>query len=299
MKTVNPTCRLNLHGHSLYCPMSMATPIYLQSYPFFDTLPKRLCQFVRQSRKNADTPVSCIDVGANIGDTLAAFHSGAQEGRFLAIEPSTLYHGFLVKNWGGHSNVTIVKEACVEPDNRKRLTIREEGGTGHFGVADDGCAVATTRTLDAISKEHGFLDTTDILKIDTDGYDLQVLSGAHQLLAESCPIILFECGAFGDSSYISRCHEALLSLKKLGYSQFLVYSHTGYLMGRYSFSDLMPFIRLLLVDYFNSVHYFDILGFADDGVCNAFYEAEILTFSDAIPVERDREDVRRLLLPNH
>ena len=50
-------------------------------------------------------------------------------------------------------------------------------------------------TLDEFAKRER-LTRVDLIKIDTDGYELQVLRGARRMIAEHKPVIIFEWGQY-------------------------------------------------------------------------------------------------------
>ena len=52
-----------------------------------------------------------------------------------------------------------------------------------------------TTTLDSVAEKHDFLDV-DLIKIDTDGYDLEILRGADRIVTRARPVIQIEGGRF-------------------------------------------------------------------------------------------------------
>ena len=70
------------------------------------------------------------------------------------------------------------------------LVASEKGHEHHLGVGKPTTG-ATVTTLDAIVAEHQ-LTTIDLIKLDVDGYELEVLRGAGRVLNEFSPCIIFE-----------------------------------------------------------------------------------------------------------
>src|SRR6185369_13661457 len=67
--TGDPPCSMKIHGKSLELPLSHALPAYLDELAFYDTLPGRLSDYLYRKYGM----LKCVDVGANIGDSVAAF----------------------------------------------------------------------------------------------------------------------------------------------------------------------------------------------------------------------------------
>lgn len=92
----DPVCDLPIHGINMKINLSHSLPAYLNQFQFYDSLPTRLGNFVRE--KNG--MLKCVDVGANIGDTIAAFKKINQD-KFVAVEPNPKFRRILEQNWGG------------------------------------------------------------------------------------------------------------------------------------------------------------------------------------------------------
>jgi hypothetical protein len=79
----DPTCSLLIHDRCLQIPLSHSLPEYLLRFRFYDRLPRRISEYIHQHHGH----INCIDVGANIGDSIAAFYIDDQD-TFLAVEPN-------------------------------------------------------------------------------------------------------------------------------------------------------------------------------------------------------------------
>lgn len=268
----DPVVSLPVHGRVLKMPISHRLPIYLERFRFYDRLPHRLADFVRDRHG----PLRCIDVGANIGDSIAAFHPQPAD-RFLAIEPNPRFNRLLRENWGGGDQVTLVADICSAKATEEAFTIHETGGTASI-VADGAGLTMRARPLDEIVQEHAFARQANILKIDTDGHDFAVLSGAGRLIARQRPAVLFECDVWGNPQYVEDCLSTLEGFRDRGYDGFLVYDNYGQLMGRHSLHELGPFKQLLFYQLTGPFYYFDLLVMRDADLA-AFHAAEVDYFA--------------------
>lgn len=130
-----------------------------------------------------------FDVGANIGEwTLRATALAAAAGRpirVIAFEPGSAAREILSRRTTDAANVEVVPVALSD----------SEGESDFFS---DGAASGTSSlnpvsgaqrervrlaTLDGFMRENG-IERVDILKIDTEGFDLNVLRGAERALTE-------------------------------------------------------------------------------------------------------------------
>lgn len=272
----DPTCSLPIHGRRLKLPLSHSLPVYLKQFPFYDQLPRRISEYVHQKQGH----LNCIDVGANIGDTIASFYQEDTD-TFLAIEPNPKFSRLLSENWGWNKNVTMVSDICSSGSDEGTFLIQEKNGTASILRAGNGIKMSS-RPLDEIVNDRPFAANANVLKIDTDGHDFEVIEGSNELLSRNLPVVLFECDAFENTNYVEDCLRTLNLLKRSGYNYFLLYSNFGYLMGRYSLSDLSPFRNLLFYQLTSDFYYFDIIVMKDEDIFQ-FHKAEIDYFADKMP----------------
>lgn len=267
----DPVCAMPVHGRMLLMPLSHPLPDYVTRHPFYDRLPQRLGAFIRKTYGM----LVCVDVGANIGDTVAAFCQ-REDDFFLAIEPNLKFNTLLRKNWSSMPNVLVSSDLCTAESGSASYTIREKKGSASF-VPDVQGRALNGRALDEVVDEFAPAKGVNVLKVDTDGYDFDVLAGAKKVIAKTHPAILFECDACGDAQYMERCLQTLAGFKTEGYSDFLLYDNYGYLMGRHALDDLRAFQGLFLYHLSGGVSYFDILVMKEPDL-DSFHASEKLVF---------------------
>jgi FkbM family methyltransferase len=252
--------------------------MYLQRHPNYDRLPRRLGSYIREQYGN----LYCVDVGANIGDTLAAFYKhGAEKDRFLAIEPHPLFNKYLYANWGGHNNVKVISCLCSSSNTTEKYKVLEMKGTASIVKTDQGIELES-KTLDEIVNDFQKFPCFNVIKIDTDGHDFEVIAGAKSLITACRPAVLFECETSSDSAYVETCLETLNLFQKLGYSEFLLYDNFGYLMGKFSLDDHSAFTNLLFYQLVSKFHYYDILLLRSEDI-SQFYTSEVAYFIEHMP----------------
>ncbi|MEH2270682.1 MAG: FkbM family methyltransferase [Nostoc sp.] len=287
----DPSCVLTIHDKSLHLPLSHALPIYLQEYQFYDRFAKRISKYIHDKYGY----LKCIDVGANIGDSIAAFyHNTSSEDRFLAIEPNPNFKKYLLSNWEQINNVKILSFICSSESGIGTYAVIEKNGTASV-INTEGSINMETRSLDDIVADHPDFKYFNVLKIDTDGHDFEVISGAKKAIKDNLPTVLFECDAFSNPTYIENCLETLSFFEEIGYNYFLVYDNFGYLMGKYPLSDLDSFKNLLFYQLTSRFYYFDILLMKDEDI-ELFFPLEVNYFIDKMPNKTLPQTVLKALI---
>ncbi|HVW46530.1 MAG TPA: FkbM family methyltransferase [Solirubrobacterales bacterium] len=160
--------------------------------------------------------MTVVDVGANLGFfSLMVAPLLRPGGTIVALEPSRRTFAKLTRTIARNDLgdvVTAVNSGCAAAAGSATLhqvsassgnaTILAEGGRGGGGEE-----IGLTR-LDDLD-----LDAVGLLKIDTEGYESEVLKGGTRMLAESRPTLFIELGGH----YLEGTLEAVELLTELGY----------------------------------------------------------------------------------
>lgn len=135
-----------------------------------------------------------VDVGANDGETAADFLARFPDAKLFAFEPYAPCCDELRRRFAGRENVRIEHCALGAAESAAQLNVYSGHRMNSLLRLDDqpgnlmsqsfhatGTVDVAVHTLDAYCHEHDIAHI-DILKIDTQGYDLEVLKGARELL---------------------------------------------------------------------------------------------------------------------
>ena len=227
----DPLIQRTVAGVPLWMPFSHHLIFHLKHFPNYASNLGRLAQIVAKDQPG----FSLIDIGANIGDS-AAFVRREGPWPVLCVEGDELFFSLLEKNTRGMPDVERARAFVGEPDDQKSWESNRERGTAALTSSKDGKGIKL-QPLDALLKNHPRFSRARFLKIDTDGFDGQVLRGAKSLLMREHPVLFFEYDVDclernGDSAEAVRNF-----LKDLDYSGVLLYDNFGELYGSAHLSD--------------------------------------------------------------
>ena len=147
----------------------------------------------------------CWDIGANIGFYTCLLASLVEDsGAVVAFEPAARTCGYLKENvsLNQFTNVTVVNKGLGDKQEQRLLHYSEAGlaeGTASLKYAD-GRAASERVTLDTIDNLIPELPTPDFIKIDVEGYQLEVLRGAEHCLKTHAPLLMAELRDVGETN---------------------------------------------------------------------------------------------------
>lgn len=130
-----------------------------------------------------------IDVGGNEGQTIDYFLEYFPTCRIISFEPVQEPFQTLMRKYGSHPRITIDNRALSDESGEATIFLTPnsqanslENRTSTTDPARPSQKVKVT-TLDEIFDEH-HLNCIDVLKIDVEGFEVQVLQGARKALQE-------------------------------------------------------------------------------------------------------------------
>lgn len=237
-------------GESIHIPFSEQSPQYYNRFPNYDRQLGRIAKHIYE-KKGA---VNVIDVGANIGDTALSIGNYA---KFILVEGNRKFHELIPYNLRGGFDYKLISAFAGSraDDNEKAYEFVENNGTGHLVEKDDG--VGTT-TIDSIVEDNSF--AVDLLKIDTDGFDFEVIRGSEKTLKTYKPVLYFEWAAYLLAEHEESPVCIFDKLYEWGYQRALVFDNYGDLVTVVNTNDTEAL--KVLSDYPKNcrqrIHYFDL-----------------------------------------
>lgn len=140
------------------------------------------------TRTKINKVTTILDVGANIGQTSLPLAKRFPDSTVHAFEPTQAAYTQLCTNCVDTKNIKAHHLAIgdapgelniLSVPNATTNTLRTVANTSKHTQE-----IVTIATIDQVCQEH-HIDQIDILKSDTEGYDLQVLKGASQTLTSN------------------------------------------------------------------------------------------------------------------
>jgi FkbM family methyltransferase len=144
-----------------------------------------------------------LDVGANIGITSIIAASLLPRSSVIAFEPGERNYQLLRKNIAANNCHTIQPFRCAIGDqDLDRIGFRENSAWGCIDSsrppnADD----PPCTTIDTFLQQHSPLGRVSALKVDVEGFELNVLTGARNLIARQSPIVYLELNTWCLTTY--------------------------------------------------------------------------------------------------
>lgn len=141
-----------------------------------------------------------LDIGANIGVTALLFSSLTPEGTVNAVEPVPAAFNLLDENvtTAAARNVTLHNFALGSESGSVHMQGARDNLSGSFvadkhSIDDEGhfdTEVALHRLDDVVSRFGA--ERIDLVKMDVEGYELEVLEGARAMLQAHQPVVMLE-----------------------------------------------------------------------------------------------------------
>ena len=159
-----------------------------------------------------------LDVGALHGLFALAFIHGRPQARALAIDPSPVAIEVL------ESNLRLNPGCRIEPlpvaVGSRPGVLRMQPCWHHLeavpeGATSEGAVEVPLTTIDCLCGERGF--APDLVKIDVEGYELEVLKGARETLSRCRPLLFLELHPDRLAALGSSTVEVVELLGRLGY----------------------------------------------------------------------------------
>ena len=222
--------------------------------------------------------MTVVDVGANVGDTIAIIKSVADV-PVIGVEGDEVSYQFLEKNCKQFSNVSIVKTFLSDKTHEEKVSF-EKGGWNATIIPDqkEGKLVSF-KTLDEVIISGGF-DQAEIklLKVDVEGFDTIVLRGAGKTIEKHKPVLFFEYNGENMKAIKEEGLPTVLSFKQLGYNRILFFDHKGNLVLATDMKneEVITWMHTYISSQKNLLGYYDICIFheEDNSIAENFTQEE-------------------------
>ena len=137
-----------------------------------------------------------FDAGAHIGESASKFRATFPRARIHCFEPVKKTFDVLQKELGKFTNIAFHNLALGNNNGQEKIYLYRSSARSSLIQSNTmiGSELIEVTTVERFCRENN-IEKIDILKIDTQGSELEVLKGAeHMLLAGTIPFVLVEVG---------------------------------------------------------------------------------------------------------
>jgi len=253
-----------IEGYNLLFPYSHKLPKYQYDFKNYD---RKLKIIVEQIEKHTISNNSIIiDVGANVGDT-AALIRNYTDSLICCIEGDEIYLKYLRENIKLFDKVLLVETYVSGPDHVAGIISRGKGTARIVtdSEADDFDNMLNTKQLSTILNEAKLkFENVELLKIDTDGFDFQILLANKHLIEKFKPNLYFEYDISFNKDDYSNSLTLMKLLDTLCY-KLIIYDNFGNLLEiiQNDFSSRFEILNEYLISCRKNgggIYYFDIFA---------------------------------------
>lgn len=160
-----------------------------------------------------------VDVGANIGTHTIAYARKAD--RVFAFEPFPPAYECLEHNMKSLHNVEIFKIALGSKKGKAKIACTNEN-YGMASISEEGEEIEVN-TLDSL-----FKSKIDFIKIDAEGFEIEILEGGKNAIGKSKPVMYIEVNEHTLRLKGHTKQDLLDRIEGLGYSYRNIYPGHGF-----------------------------------------------------------------------
>ena len=174
--------------------------------------------------------LTILDIGANVGDTLVRMLSANKDHKYYCIEADNFFFKYLKKN-----NDEIIKnDPKIHISIIKELVGNEISGYFQIRRGTTGSIIdkpsqnnqkINSKKLDDIIYENK-IENISLIKVDTDGFDVSVLSSGYGTIKNYKPFLFFEYMK-KDTNHLNEYLNFINKLQQLDYKEFIVLDSHG------------------------------------------------------------------------
>ena len=193
----------------------------------FGTSEKKIVN-LKKIFKNTDQPLTVLDIGANIGSVSLVIANMFNNSKVFAIEPTSYAFNKLLNNIKLNyqlANRVHARQLFIT-NNKKPLSVWsswnldkiDKKHNKHFGTLKEVKKNSYIKLDEFIENEN--LIKVDFIKLDVDGYEIDVLKSGEKFLKKHKPIIFMEIAPYLYPEFGYNCYKLINFLKGMDYNFF-------------------------------------------------------------------------------
>ena len=201
---------------TLKLPSAHQLPNYQRDYLYYD-------RFLPFLTKYIDKYSVILDVGANVGDTIAGIIQSCSN-KIIAIEGHPVFYDILCKNITTFSCADrIVSHRALAGTGKYNGTLVDNGSTASLILDGKENIINLDEIILSLKQS---IESIGLIIIDTDGYDGDVINSVNGIVKASKPIIFWE-NYFKTTDQYNDLQEAYRLLVASDYEYFTIFDNFG------------------------------------------------------------------------
>ena len=216
----------NVKRNSIKWSLDLNEGIDLSIY-LFGTSEKKIVN-LRKIFTNKNESLTILDIGANIGSVSLVIAKMFENSKIFAIEPTNYAFNKLSNNLKMNQdliNRVHTRQIFISNDKKPQkvwsswnFDSSNEKHQKHLGTLKEIKDNSYLKLDEFVEKEK--LTKVDFIKLDVDGYELDVLKSGEKFLKINKPIIFTEIAPYLYPEFGYNCHELIKFFKELNYDFF-------------------------------------------------------------------------------
>jgi FkbM family methyltransferase len=253
----NKTITSSIHGKKIFLNYGYTYPIICRMFPTYNN---PLVELVYQTSKLKESPISLVDIGAAIGDTVLLLGASCQGmiKKYYCVDAEEEFYKYLKLNLSHIDGAVLIKAFLSSAVGMAKNLVKIQPGT----ASAQGDIDVSTTTLDQLV-EAGQIGQFDLLKIDVDGFDGLVLLGARTTLNSYKPTIIFEWHPLLCDDTGNNWIDHFNALEDCGYNHFVFFDNVGnfsHFMNDVDRKAIYSLARILQLKKHIHAEYFDVIA---------------------------------------
>ena len=177
---------------------------------------------------NTDQPLTILDIGANIGSVSLVIANMFNNSKIFAIEPTNYAFNKLLNNIKLNQQLAnrIYPRQLFITNNKKPLSVWsswnfdkiDKKHNKHLGTLKEVKSNSYIKLDEFLENEN--LIKVDFIKLDVDGYEIDVLKSGEKFLKKNKPIIFMEIAPYLYPEFGYSCYSLISLLKEMNYNFF-------------------------------------------------------------------------------
>lgn len=264
-KLIKRDSKYEIGDITITLPAGHTLPRFQRQFKLYDVHLGKIAQIIYD-----DIPDSIgVDIGANVGDTAAIIRSNCKM-PLICIEGHPIFFKYLQNNSKVIDKLSLINANVGFQEETIIGEMDKHGGTSAI-VSSNNNSIRIKRLSTILQEADVQTNKVKLIKIDTDGFDFDIILGSKDVISESRASLYFEYDFFNNDA-LNKSLEVVNYLNNSGY-EFLIFDNFGNFMTKIEnnaeerFQELNNYL-LSCRKYGGGIYYIDVFATCDGNILN-------------------------------